>query len=301
MKEALHIVNRETCRGDGICAEICPEDVLIMRDGMAVTIDERADDCILCGQCVAVCPNEAISMPKLPNKDFHELKMPSFGYDEFLGFLHYRRSVRRFRNRRVPDDVRDKILEAAATAPMGFPPHSTKVLIIDTRDEMEYLLKETVKSYAATVKAFSNPIGRLMVRLAAGADDYAMLKDKIVDTAAYANREYTRDGTDRYMYRAPMIMFFHASRRAMSYVESAHLVCHHAMLAAVSLGLGTTILGLVPPVIDRSKALRARYGIPGENKVITSLILGYPKYRYRKGIRRDLAGIRVHGHNAGTV
>jgi nitroreductase len=99
---------------------------------------------------------------------------------------------------------------------------------------------------------------------------------------------------DRYMYHAPVLMMFHGNRWTMSYEENAHLVCHHSMLAAVSLGLGTTIIGLIPPVVDRSKALRERYGIPKDNKVCTSLILGYPKYRYKKSIRRDLAGVQYH-------
>jgi len=58
------------------------------------------------------------------------------------------------------------------------------------------------------------------------------------------------------------------------------------MLAAVS-------LGLIPPIVDRSKVLRRRYGIPNENKVLTLLILGHPKYKYKKSIRRDLAGVQM--------
>jgi len=114
-----------------------------------------------------------------------------------------------------------------------------------------------------------------------------------VELARYANQSYRRDGTDRYMYKAPMLMLFHGDRQAMSYLENAHLVCHHAMLAAVSLGLGTTIIGMVPPIVDRSKSLRQRYGIPKKNRVITSLILGYPRFRYRKSIRRTLKGVRI--------
>ncbi len=66
------------------------------------------------------------------------------------------------------------------------------------------------------------------------------------------------------------------------------------MLAAVSLGLGTTIIGMVAPVVENSKELRTRYGIPKDHRVLTSLILGYPKYRFRQGIRRDLAGVTYH-------
>lgn len=293
MTETLHLVDPDTCAGDGICADVCPEDVLEMVDGKAATIESREDHCILCGQCVAVCPNDALRMPKLPAEDFADLVKLPFGYGEFYDFLRLRRSVRVFKDRPVEQEVADQILAAAATAPMGLPPHSTEVVVINRRDELDFLLKELVREYSSVVKAFSNPIGRAMIRLAAGAENYAALKNFIVGVAKEANEAYRRDGTDRYMYRAPMVMLFHASRRAMSYEESAHLVCHHAMLAAVSLGLGGTIIGLIPPVVDRSKMLRARYGIPKENKVITSLILGYPKYKYRKSIRRDLAGVWV--------
>jgi hypothetical protein len=96
------------------------------------------------------------------------------------------------------------------------------------------------------------------------------------------------------MRGAPVLMMFHGNRWTMSYEENAHLICNYAMLAALSLGLGSTIIGLIPPVVDRSELLRQRYGIPKDNKVCTSLVLGYPKYKYRQGIRRDLAGVTYH-------
>lgn len=294
MAEQLHVVDTETCSGDGICTEVCPENALEMVDDKAATVEARADSCIYCGQCVAVCPTESLRMPKLDEEDFKHLERMPFGYDEFFDFLKLRRSVRVFKDRLVERDVVDKILQAAATAPMGFPPHTTEVVVVDDREELDSLLEELVKEYDSMVKAFSNPIGRGIVRLSAGAKDYGVLKNHIVETARFANELYHRDGTDRYMYRAPMLMMFHGNRRGISYEENAHLVCHHAMLAAVSLDLGTTIIGLIPPVVDRSKLLRERYGIPKENRVVNSLILGYPKYRYRQGIRRDLAGVTYH-------
>jgi len=214
--------------------------------------------------------------------------------DEYLEFLKLRRSVRVFKDKPVERELIEKILEAASTAPMGIPPHSTEVVVIDERKELDFLLEELVKDYSSMVKAFANPIGRAIVRLSAGAEDFAVLKDYIVDLARYANEAYHRDGTDRYMYKAPVVMLFHGNRWAMSYEENAHLICNYAMLAAVSLGLGNTIIGLIPPIVDRSKVLRERYGIPKDNKVCTSLILGYPKYRYKKSIHRDLAGVQYH-------
>lgn len=294
MAEQLHAVDLETCTGDGLCAEVCPEDALEMVDEKAATVETRADSCIFCGQCVAVCPTESLEMPKLPMEDFHRLSKVPFGYEEFLDFLRLRRSVRVFKDRPVARGVIEKILDAAATAPMGIPPHTTEIVVLDEREELDFLLTQLVTDYESMVKGFSNPVARTLIRLSAGAEDYGVLKNHIVDVARHANEEYHQDGVDRYMYHAPVLMIFHGNRWTMSYQENAHLVCHHSMLAAVSLGLGTTIIGLIPPIVDRSKELRGRYGIPRDNRVLTSLVLGYPKYSYRQGIRRDLAGVQYH-------
>jgi ferredoxin len=294
MADQLHVVDLETCLGDGICADICPENALAIVDEKATTVEERADTCIQCGQCVAVCPTESLAMPSLPMEDFERLPKQPFEFREFHDFLRLRRSVRVFKDQPVEREVIQKILDAAATAPMGFPPHTTEVIVIDQREELDFLLRELVTHYESMVKAFSSPIGRAIVRLNAGAENYGVLKNHIIDTARLANEIFHREGGDRYMYRAPVLMMFHANRRGISYEENAHLVCNYAMLAALSLGLGTTIIGMIPPVVDRTKALRDRYGIPKEHRVLTSLILGYPKYRYRQSIRRDLAGVQYH-------
>lgn len=288
----LHEVDRESCNGDGICVDICPENVLKIVEGKASTVHDRVSDCIMCGQCVAVCPTESLHMPKLHTEDFTDLPKLSFGYEDFLGFLKSRRSVRVFKEKPVERELVNKILTAAATAPMGIPPHSTEVLVIDKRVELKFLLETLVKEYSFMEKGFSHPLGRAFFRFVTGAEKYLVLKEYVIDLARFANDAYHKDGSDRYMYNAPVLMLFHGNRRAMSYEENAQLVCHHAMLAAVTLGLGTTIIGLIPPIVDRSRSLRERYGIPQKNKVVSSLILGYPKYKYRKSIRRDLAGVR---------
>ena len=294
MSEQLHIVNSETCKGDGLCVDVCPHGAIELVGEIAATVDDRAESCISCGQCVAVCPTEALRLQTMPEEDFERLESPSFGFEQFHEFLRARRSVRMFKDKEVTREDIDKILTAAATAPMGFPPHTTEVLVIDEPDELKFLLKFLVNHYDGLLKSFSNPIGRTFIRLATGAEIYGELRNHIVGVATRANEDYRRDKTDRYMYGAPAVMIFHANRWTTSYEENAHLVCHHAMLAALALGLGTTIIGMIPPVVERSKELRSRYGIHKDNRVLSSLILGYPKYRYRQGIRRDLAGVQFN-------
>ena len=87
-------------------------------------------------------------MPKLAMEDFRRLAKRPFDYDEFFDFLRLRRSVRVFKDRPVERNVIDRILEAAATAPMGMPPHSTEVVVIDHREELDFeSVQLTQRSY----------------------------------------------------------------------------------------------------------------------------------------------------------
>ena len=61
----------------------------------------------------------------------------------------------------------------------------------------------------------------------------------------------------------------------------------YAMLAAHSFGLGATIIGLISPAINKVKELKELFKIPEENEAVISLILGYPKYKYKRIIKRE--------------
>jgi hypothetical protein len=46
------------------------------------------------------------------------------------------------------------------------------------------------------------------------------------------------------------------------------------------------MIGLVPAAINRVKEVREIFQIPEKNEAIISVILGYPKYKYKRTIRR---------------
>ena len=55
-------IDSERCRKDGLCAMICPDNVIRQDERTTVpTIsDDHMEHCIACGQCVAICPQGAI-------------------------------------------------------------------------------------------------------------------------------------------------------------------------------------------------------------------------------------------------
>ena len=56
-----HLINREWCKGCGICVAFCPRNVLELDDKGRVAV-ARAEDCIACRQCEIRCPDLAIEI-----------------------------------------------------------------------------------------------------------------------------------------------------------------------------------------------------------------------------------------------
>ncbi len=56
-----HVINREWCKGCGICVAVCPKNVLEL-DHKEKAVAARKQDCIACQLCEEICPDLAIEV-----------------------------------------------------------------------------------------------------------------------------------------------------------------------------------------------------------------------------------------------
>ena len=125
------------------------------------------------------------------------------------------------------------------------------------------------------------------MRLFMGKARHAAIRDFIRPLLLTLARDRAA-GKDTLFHNAPLVMLFHYGPKTDE--GDCMIVATYAMLAAETLGLGSCMIGTTTAV-GHDKRLKAKYGIPAENKVSLSLAVGYSAARFQRGVTRRLASV----------
>jgi len=289
MEGGMTEINQETCKKCGLCAKACAAKIIKEIEGEFRVAEYPDWGCIKCGLCMAVCPTKSILVPGFNYDDFASLPRTKLGFDSLYDMLLSRRSVRSYKKTPVPRDILNSIIRATATAPMGVPPSKVEFTIFDKRLDIETLIGMIAKDYEELLWIMKTPL-RLMIRLSHGKILYEILKKHVMPAARLCLEERER-GRDVFTYGAPALILFHGSPHGESIMEDIWIAASYASVAAQSLGLGSCFIGMIPPVVDRNKKLKAKFGISEENRVLACMIVGYSDIKFKRMIPRELSAV----------
>ena len=54
----------EKCSSCQLCIKICPADILVINNKKPVMVSSRINECMACGDCAAICAEQAIAVKK---------------------------------------------------------------------------------------------------------------------------------------------------------------------------------------------------------------------------------------------
>jgi nitroreductase len=208
-------------------------------------------------------------------------------YDQLMSLFLRRRSIRRFKDKPVADDVVQKILEAAQQAPAGLPPSTVDAWVINGKEKVRAFAFDFLDEAGRMAWLFSK-VGIWAFRPFMSAVQHKKMREKIVPLyrGLLGGR---RDGKDFLFYDAPLVMIFTGESDPVD----AMIAATYAMAAAESLGLGSCMIGTVIPMLPSvRKVFLEKYSIKMGRKDGMAIIFGYFDMQFRRGIRRRFENIQ---------
>jgi nitroreductase len=274
--------------------EVCPNKIFIKNSlNEVITQPDRIQLCFQCGQCMAVCSTKSVTVNGLSYQtDFFELPEEASDETAFYNLIRTRRAIRNFKDKPVPTDVLEKIIEAISFAPPGFPPLKIELVVVQNRELIRNALPNMIQLYDNLVGKMKKPFFRYFIKKEVGESKFKTMEEHLIPMLMSKLPELklgTQDTITRY---APAMILFLADKNGEDISKDISIAATYGMLAMHSLGLGGSIMDLIPPAINKDQELRKMFSVPDDHEVVASMIIGYPKYKYQRGIKRELKSVK---------
>ena len=248
----LLTVNQDKCLRCGICVECCPSCILSM--------GENGPECNFDRGCMS-CPVGALDNKYTPLEKQRPVTMPVLDSATAYEFLRMRRSVRNFKPQPPTDEEITRLLDIARYAPTAGNSQGMYYIVIRDAEKIKAIADAVADWMEAEVKAGTENKRYFMTVL----------------------RAYRERGQDIIARHAPCLIFALARRLNITGVSNAEQSWAYAELFAPTIGLGTTIAGFIQSCgIAGYQPLLDLIEIPPKHKVVGTLMVGYPKYKYQR-------------------
>jgi nitroreductase/Pyruvate/2-oxoacid:ferredoxin oxidoreductase delta subunit len=258
---ALLEINKETCTKCGACAATCAAGIIYFREGSYPRLLPGADEiCLRCGHCMAICHTASIIHREIPEEQCPPIKKTlSISFENCAQLIKSRRSIREFKEKAVPREEIERIIEVARYAPTGHNNQEVQWLVINDPDKMRQL------------SAIGADWMRRTAKNAPGMREMIMRMNKQLDA-----------GHDFFLRNAPALVTAFAEKNNPIAATDCAIALGYFDLAAVTAGLGCCWAGLFYFAASSFKAMVEAIALPKGYAPYGALMVGYPKYIYTR-------------------
>ena len=285
-------VNGAKCTGCGFCFDECPAGVFLLvpapRGGRTAQT-RHADQCTICGHCVAICPEGAVTHGDMAEEDFEEGPKLTIPSEAMRAFLLSRRSTRAYREKAVPRDIIEQLIEAGTHAGTARNAQTENFLVIQDRPLLAELEGMVTAILWRKMKPLGSAVGRKLAAIKYGEET---ITRSLGLYERFKGRLESGDIAGLIFRNAPAVVVVHGLRANFNARENCAIATRNMELLAKSLGLGTCWAGFLLVAAGLTREVARRLGISDDRNVYSAIMLGFPKHEYGKTIPRKKREVR---------
>ncbi len=275
------IIDYGVCTRCGLCSRVCgSKRIIVEDDGRPLKLIEAG--CNDCGQCIAVCPVNAIINTRTDMNEYTEMVDPGISFDQFSHLVRNRRSIRNFRKDVLKQEHIDKLMQVVKYIPTGSNKQSLKYKFITDPD----ILKKISNSMASKM--------RIALKLSESFPVRLFMKKKKKSSASRLVDIYYREGIDTFLRGAPCLLIIYTEEKYFRIPQwDAGIASTTIDLAAQTLGIGTLMNGYFVELATRFRSIRKLAQLKSKQSVLTAICLGYPAVKYKRAVYRRPLDVKI--------
>jgi nitroreductase len=247
----------------------------------AVKIDYGV--CSTCSQCVAICPEQALSWDGVRPAAFDGARLPL--PEQLDELFKQRRSIRVYKKAKIDRALIEEIVSYGIYAPT----HSfeMRTIVVDDEETMETLDRILMRFISMVYNVAYRPkiVGVLASMMGGLAQEYVLNKNKIESAL---ERGFA-------FHRTAVIVFIVGDKKIPLSEASAQYALANMTFYAQLKGIASCLWGNGPIFMDRSRAARQRLGLHKHERIFGALFLGYPAVRFRNKVEGRTIAIQWNG------
>ncbi len=261
------IIDPNKCIRCGLCTKDCTNFVLAIAGDKVCQIN---DNCIMCGHCQAICPQNAITLVP-PNSDYitndietYDPETFKIDADHFLKALKFRRSIRHFLPKQVEPELVRQLIEAGRFTPTGANRQTTSYIVLEhDKDKFQHDIMNTFRRIARFMSSL-NPYLKLPI-------DFKKL---------------SRAKDDFLFKQAPLVLLIVSQSNLDGGLASANIE-----QMANALGLGVLHVVFLTYLAKFNFKMRRELGLKFGQSIVDCLAIGWPAVHYQRTVARKQAQV----------
>ncbi len=283
-------IDSKKCSKCGFCFEVCPNYVLALGEGREIQV-RYPEQCCICGHCVAICPENALTHKEIPTEKFEDFPVTKISPENMRNLLLSRRSIRVFKENPVPKELIEQLIEVGIHAGTSSNGQTENFVVIQNRKILSELEKMVIEVlWNKGLKYLGSEIGQKLAKTKFGEE---MLRQAIPYYHIINNRRQNNQLAGMVFRNAPVVMVVHGIRTNSMAYANCSIAARNMEIMAKTMGLGTCWVGFLSLAAHLAKKKIERYlEIPDDYRIYGAIMVGYPKFEYRKIIPRKEREVR---------